>query len=143
MLNDNDEVVGYLNREVVEDKILPYLKRGMRFRCVVTDAPNEKGDLPIEIHPRLSERVKQMDQEAEPISLVSGVGSVSEENFKTIGIYTDAELIRRVESSSVQTVWEKIKQNNPSARLSVSQIEKIYESAKAKYIPSLAEKGVF
>ncbi|MFQ6042818.1 MAG: HIRAN domain-containing protein [Candidatus Poribacteria bacterium] len=143
MLNAKDEVVGYLNREVAEDIILPYLKKGLTFRCIVTGKPDEERDLPIEIHFRLSERVKQMSQEAAPISSVSGVGSVSEEYFKSIDIYTDAELIRRVESSSVPKIWEEIKQNNPSARLSVRNIEKIYEKAKAKYSPTSREVSAF
>lgn len=49
MLNAKDEVVGYLNREVAENKILPYLKKGLNFRCVVTDKPDGEGDLPINI----------------------------------------------------------------------------------------------
>ena len=142
MINERNEVVGYLDREMAEATILPYLKRGMRFQCVVTGTPNKEGDLPIEIHPMLAERGKQMSREAEPISSVSGVGSVSEEQFRAIGIYTDAELIRRVESSNVQTIWEEIKQNSPDARLSATQIEKIYENAKAKYIPTLEEVDV-
>jgi len=143
MLNNEDEVVGYLNREVAEDTILPYLKRGLRFQCVVTDKPDEDGELPIEIHFRLSERAEQMSREADPISSVSGVGSVSEENFKAIGIYTDAELIRRVESSSVQAIREEIKQNCPNSRLSLRQIGKIYDNAKAKYLPTSGEVGAF
>lgn len=135
MLNAKDEVVGYLNREVAEYTILPNLKRGLRFQCVVTGKLDEEGDLPIEIHCRLPERAKQMSQEADPISSVSGVGSVSEKYFKSISIDTDAELIRRVESSSVQTIWEEIKQKDPDARLSVRHIENIYENAKAKYLP--------
>jgi len=134
MLNVQNEVVGYLNREIASDKILPYLKKGMRFQCVVAGATNESGDLPIEINPIIPERSNQMIQEAESISSVSGVGSVAEENFQSIGISTDTELIQRVESSNVQTIWEEIKENNPSARLSVSQIEKIYESARGKYV---------
>jgi hypothetical protein len=141
MRNDKNEVVGYLNREIVENIILPYLKRGLTFRCVVTGTSNEEGDLPIKIQPRLSEHAEQMSQEADPISLVNGVGPVAEKNFKTIGIDTDTELIQRVESSSIQTVWEEIKQNNPEARLSINQIGNIYESAKAKYFPTSEELG--
>ena len=132
MLNVKDEVVGYLNREVAEDIILPYIKKGLRFQCNVTGKPDEEGYLPIEIHPRLLEWAEQMSREAEPISSVKGVGSVSEANFKAIGINTDAELIQRVESSSVQSIWEEIKQNCPNSRLSVRRLEKIYENAKAK-----------
>lgn len=134
MLNDKKEVVGYLDRKVAEDTILPYIKKGLRFQCIVTGKPDKEGNLPIEIHPRLSEWTKQKSQEADPISSVNGVGSTSEKKFRAIGINTDAELIRRVESSSVQTVFEEIKQNSPNARLNISQIEKIYESAKAKYL---------
>jgi hypothetical protein len=84
-----------------------------------------------------------MIREAEPISSVNGVGSVSEANFNSIGIYTDAELIRRVEGSSVQAVWEEIKQNDPTAHISANHIEKIYESAKAKYLPTSEEVIAF
>lgn len=132
MLNGKDEVVGYLNREVAEYTILPNLKRGLRFQCVVAGKPDEKGDWPIKIYCRLPERVKQMSQEAAPISSVNGVGSVSEEYFKSIGIYTDAELIRRVEASSVQTIRAEMKQKDPDARLSISRIEMIYENALAE-----------
>jgi len=142
MLNDKNEVVGYLDRKVAEDTILPYIKKGLKFQCNVTGKPDEEGDLPIEIHPKLAEWAKQMSQEADPIASVSGVGSVAEKKFKAIGINTDAELIQRVESSSAQTVWEEIKQKSPDARLNISTIEKIYASAKAKYLPTSEEVGV-
>jgi hypothetical protein len=139
MINDDDKVVGYLDREIASDTILPYLKRGLRFQCIVTDTPNEEGELPIEIHPKLSERANQMRREAEAISTLKGVGAVSEEYFKSIGIDTDTELIQQVESSSAQTVRKNIKQENPDARLSVKQIKKIYENAKSKYVPTSEE----
>jgi hypothetical protein len=141
MINNKGEVIGYLNREIAEDTIFPYLKRGLKFRCVVTGAPNEEGDLPIEIYPILSERAKQMRREANSISSLKGVGSVSEEYFKSIGINTDVELIQRVESSSTQAIYEEIRQENPGARLSASQIERIYENAKAKHLPTSEEIG--
>lgn len=49
MLNVSDEVVGYLNREMVEDKIMAFLQRGLTYKCFVTGAPDEEGDLPISI----------------------------------------------------------------------------------------------
>ena len=135
MLNDRDEVVGYLNREIAANKILPFLKRGVKFQCIVTGTPNQDGNLLIEIHPIISEQSNQISQEAEEIASVKGVGSVAEANFKAIGIFTDVELIQRVEASSVDHILSEMKQQNPAARLSVSQIEKIYQTAKAKYIP--------
>ncbi|HIE29577.1 TPA: hypothetical protein EYP66_20090 [Candidatus Poribacteria bacterium] len=135
MLNDRDEVIGYLNREIAANKILPFLKRGLKFQCIVTGASVEDGTLLIEIHPILSERSNQISQEAEEIASVRGVGSVAEANFKAIGIFTDAELIQRVEASSANQILAEMKQQNPAARLSVSQIERIYQNAKAKYIP--------
>jgi len=131
MMNDKNEVVGYLNRKVASDTILPYIKKGLRFQCTVSGKPEEEGDLPIEIHPRLSEWTTS--REAESITSISGVGSVSAAYFKSIDINTDAELIQRVEASSVQNIWEEIRQQDSKARLSVSQIEKIYEHAKVKY----------
>jgi len=49
MLNASDEVVGYLNREIVEEKILSYLQQGLKYKCLITGAPGEEGDLPISI----------------------------------------------------------------------------------------------
>lgn len=49
MLNADDDVVGYLNREVAANKILLYLAKGLKFKCVVTGAPDGEGDLPISI----------------------------------------------------------------------------------------------
>jgi hypothetical protein len=131
MINDQNEVVGYLNRKIASDTILPYLKQGLRFQCIVSGKSDEEGDLPIEIHPRLSEW--HMSREAETIASVSGVGPVSEAYFKSIGIDTDEKLIQRVEASSVQSIGSEIRQQDSKARLSVSQIEKIYEHAKVKY----------
>jgi hypothetical protein len=135
MRNDRDEVVGYLNREIAANKILPFLKRGLKFQCIVTGAPNKDGNLIIEIQPIISEQPNQINQEAEEIASVKGVGSVAEANFKAIGISTDVELIQRVEASNITQILAEIKQQNPDARLSVSQIERIYQNAKAKYIP--------
>ena len=139
MLNSEDEVVGYLNREVAEKPILPYLKRGLKFNCVITEKPDEQGNLPIEIHFRLPEKVRQMNQEEDSISLISGVGPILKENFAAIGIYTGVELVQRVESGNVQQILEEIKRNTPGARLSLGQIEKIYKNAKEKYLPTPEE----
>jgi len=49
MLNTSDEVVGYLNRKMVEDKILSFLQQGLKYNCLITGAPDEEGDLPISI----------------------------------------------------------------------------------------------
>jgi hypothetical protein len=133
MLNDRDEVVGYLNREIAANKVLPFLRRGLKFQCIVTGTPDEDGTLLIEIQPIISEH--QIYEEAEEIASVKGVGSVAEANFKSIGISTDVELIRRVEASNVTQILAEMKQQNPDARLSISQIERIYQNAKAKYLP--------
>ncbi len=77
-----------------------------------------------------------MSQEEHPISSVSGVGPVFEENFKAIGICTDMELIRRVESAGAPKILGELKQNKPGTQLSAKRIEKIYENAKAKYPPT-------
>ena len=114
MLNNDDEVVGYLNRDVAKDLILPYIKRGVKFKCVVTEGPNGDGDVPIEMRPLLLEWRKQ---EANPITSVSGVGPVFGKAFKAVGINTDADLLRRVEEVGVEKIWEEIKQSDQGMRL--------------------------
>ena len=86
-----------------------------------------------------SGRVEPMEQEGNPISSVSGVGPLFEEELKAINIRTDVELIRRVELDGAPVIWEEIKQNKQDARLSRHRLEKIYENAKAKYSPTPEE----
>jgi len=140
MRNSDDEVVGYLNREVAKG-ILPYINRGLKFQCVVTGGLDGEGDVPIEMHPRLVERMNQMKQEAHPITSVSGVGPVSGEALKSVGINTDADLIQRVESVGAEKVLEDIKQSDQGVRLSLNRIKDAYENAKAEYIPTQEEVG--
>ena len=138
MRNSNGEEVGYLNREMAKG-ILPYIRRGLKFKCVATENPNLDGDVPIEMRPQLVERKKQMKQEASPINSVAGVGPVTGEAFKAVGINTDAELIRRVEEIGAKKVWEDIKESDQDVRLSLNRIKDAYENAKAEYIPTEEE----
>ena len=43
----SDEIVGYLNRQVAEDTILPNLKKGLRFKCIAASLPYVEEHLPI------------------------------------------------------------------------------------------------
>ena len=95
--------------------------------------------MPIEINFRLTEKVRQMNQEEDSISLISGVGPILKENFAAIGIYTGVELVQRVESGNFHQILGEIKQVAPGARLSLGQIEKIYKNAKEKYLPTPEE----
>ena len=81
-----------------------------------------------------------MSQKEHPISSVSGVGAVFEDNFKAIGVSTDMELIRRVESVGVPKILEEIKQMRLHTLLSIRRIEKIYENAKEKHSPTLRDE---
>ncbi|MFQ6043099.1 MAG: hypothetical protein ACE5PV_19770 [Candidatus Poribacteria bacterium] len=48
ILNAKKEVVGYLDRDIAETKILPKIKKGVKFRCFITGPPDEEG-IPIDI----------------------------------------------------------------------------------------------
>jgi len=40
ILNTKKEIVGYLDRDIAEIKILPKIKKGIKFRCFVTGPPD-------------------------------------------------------------------------------------------------------
>lgn len=80
VINIKKEVIGYLDRNIAKTKILPKIKKGVKFRCFVTGPPDGKS-IPISI------------AEAEDIESTSSQKSVSPLPTPTHIQLTDEEAV--------------------------------------------------